>query len=121
MRIDDCRENVDGGKWTVRGGNLTWGNSELKMGDHHNLLATRFDMHEIATVLNFLNPACREHYQTWFKPSFAFNFGWVLEKPQKSRVQTIAQKTWLLNNGSHFWMIVREFISIGSSLSKHSV
>ena len=35
MIIDDFGENADGGKWTFRGGNLTWGNSELKMGDHH--------------------------------------------------------------------------------------
>ena len=38
MRIDDFRENEDGGKLTFRGGNLTRGNSEPKMGemgDHH--------------------------------------------------------------------------------------
>ena len=34
MRIDDFGENADGGKWTFRGGNLTWGNSELKMGEN---------------------------------------------------------------------------------------
>ena len=33
MRIDDFGENADGGKWTFRGENLTWGNSELKMGE----------------------------------------------------------------------------------------
>ena len=34
MRIDDFGGNADGGKWTFRGRNLTWGNSELRMGDH---------------------------------------------------------------------------------------
>ena len=34
MRIDEFGENADGGKSTFRGGNLTWGNSELKMGEH---------------------------------------------------------------------------------------
>ena len=34
MRINYFGENADVGKWTFCGGNLTWGNSELKMGDH---------------------------------------------------------------------------------------
>ena len=34
MRINDFGEKTDGGKWTFRGGNLTWGNSELKMGEN---------------------------------------------------------------------------------------
>ena len=33
MRIDDFGQNAVGGKWTFRGGNLTWGNFELKMGE----------------------------------------------------------------------------------------
>ena len=33
MRIDDFDANADGGKWTFRGGNLTWGNSEVKTGE----------------------------------------------------------------------------------------
>ena len=33
MRIDDFGENADGGKWTFRGGNSTWENSELKRGN----------------------------------------------------------------------------------------
>ena len=32
MKIYDFGGNADGGKWTFRGGNLTWGNSELKTG-----------------------------------------------------------------------------------------
>ena len=32
MRIDDFGENADEGKWTFRGGKLTWGISEFKMG-----------------------------------------------------------------------------------------
>ena len=31
MRTDDFGENSDGGKWTFRGGNSTWGNSEYKI------------------------------------------------------------------------------------------
>ena len=34
MRIDDFSENTDGRNWTFRGGNLTWGNSELNMGEN---------------------------------------------------------------------------------------
>ena len=34
MRINDFGENADGGKWTFCVGNLTWGNSELKMGEN---------------------------------------------------------------------------------------
>ena len=34
MRIEDCVEKADGGKWTFCGGHLTWGNSELKMGEN---------------------------------------------------------------------------------------
>ena len=34
MRIDDFGEITNGGKWTFRGVNLTWGNSELKMGEN---------------------------------------------------------------------------------------
>ena len=37
MRIDDFGEYADGGKWTFRGENLTWGNCELKMGDHPSI------------------------------------------------------------------------------------
>ena len=41
MRIDDFRENADGGKWTFR-----WGNSELKMGENFNLcLSTKAKLH----------------------------------------------------------------------------
>ena len=39
MRIDDFCDNADGGKWIFRGGNLTWGNSKLEMGDHRLKLA----------------------------------------------------------------------------------
>ena len=31
MRIVDFGEKADGGKWTFRGGNLTWGNFIQKM------------------------------------------------------------------------------------------
>ena len=34
MRIDVFGENADGGKWTYRGGTLTWGKSELKTGEN---------------------------------------------------------------------------------------
>ena len=34
MRIEEFGENADGGKWNFRGGNLTWGNSGLEMGEN---------------------------------------------------------------------------------------
>ena len=34
MRIYDFGENADEGKWTLRGENLTWGNSEVKLGEN---------------------------------------------------------------------------------------
>ena len=34
MRIDDFGVNADGTRWTVRGEHLTWGNSELEIGEH---------------------------------------------------------------------------------------
>ena len=33
MKIDEFGENADWGKWTFLGGNLTCGNSEVKMGE----------------------------------------------------------------------------------------
>ena len=34
MNFDDFGENADGGKWTFRVRNSTWGNSELEMGEN---------------------------------------------------------------------------------------
>ena len=34
MRIDDFGDNADGGKWFFLRGNLTLGNSELKIGEN---------------------------------------------------------------------------------------
>ena len=50
MRIEDFGENADGGKWTFRWGNLTWG----KMSDHQQ--STLSDLKKTNLNSQFLSP-----------------------------------------------------------------
>ena len=65
MRIDDFGENADVVKWIFRGENLTWGNSELKigkMGDHRILRIIGWSLNFISILDN-----CKTLIHFWIR------------------------------------------------------